>query len=136
MDTVTEHMVSSSDDARVKDAPDATATLALEGMTCASCALRIEKGLKKLPGVTDASVNLATERATVTYDAAQVAVDDLLRKVSTVGYSASPLSEPALAAPAPPGQPTSPPLLRRPLPQSSLPSDVAARCGAGATSWR
>ncbi|HEY7849146.1 MAG TPA: cation transporter, partial [Ktedonobacterales bacterium] len=55
--------------------PATTATLALEGMTCASCAMRIEKGLKKLPGVADASVNLATERATVRYDAAQVNVD-------------------------------------------------------------
>src|SRR6266567_1934471 len=43
-------------------------TLALEGMTCASCAIRIEKGLKRVPGVLDASVNLATERGTVTYD--------------------------------------------------------------------
>ncbi|HEX6778066.1 MAG TPA: heavy metal-associated domain-containing protein, partial [Ktedonobacterales bacterium] len=43
-------------------------TLALEGMTCASCAMRIEKGLKKLPGVIDARVNLASERGTVTYD--------------------------------------------------------------------
>ncbi|HEX8732275.1 MAG TPA: heavy metal-associated domain-containing protein, partial [Ktedonobacterales bacterium] len=62
---------------RAATQPDATATLAVEGMTCASCALRIEKGLKKLPGVADASVNLATEQATVSYDAAQVAVDDL-----------------------------------------------------------
>jgi len=39
------------------------AVLALEGMTCASCAMRIEKGLKKVPGVKDASVNFATEQA-------------------------------------------------------------------------
>ncbi len=44
------------------------AVLALEGMTCASCAMRIEKGLNKVPGVKDASVNFATEQATVTYD--------------------------------------------------------------------
>jgi len=37
-------------------------------MTCASCAMRIEKGLKKVPGVIDAQVNLATERGTVTYN--------------------------------------------------------------------
>ncbi len=37
---------------------ESQATLALEGMTCASCAMRIEKGLKKIPGVKDASVNL------------------------------------------------------------------------------
>jgi P-type Cu+ transporter len=40
-------------------------------MTCASCALRVEKGLKKELGVADAAVNLATERATVTLDPSQ-----------------------------------------------------------------
>ncbi|HEX8997026.1 MAG TPA: heavy metal translocating P-type ATPase [Ktedonobacterales bacterium] len=85
----------------------ATATLAIEGMTCASCALRIEKGLKKLPGVAGASVNLATERATVTYDTAQVGMDDLLKKVSAVGYSAEPIVEPApvISTPAEPAAP-------------------------------
>ncbi|MGH2502773.1 MAG: heavy metal translocating P-type ATPase, partial [Ktedonobacterales bacterium] len=73
-------------------APVTRATLALEGMTCASCAMRIEKGLKKLPGVADASVNLATERATVSYDASRLKVDDLIQKVSAVGYSAAPIS--------------------------------------------
>src|SRR5258708_26949383 len=71
----------------------ATAHLALEGMTCASCALRIEKGLKKVPGVADASVNLASERATVQYDPMAASVDDLLKKVDAVGYKASPLVE-------------------------------------------
>src|SRR5712692_5649285 len=42
---------------------ESRAVLALEGMTCASCAIRIEKGLKKVPGVKDASVNFATEQA-------------------------------------------------------------------------
>src|SRR5487761_1962738 len=81
--------------------PGATAMLALEGMTCASCALRIEKGLKKLPGVSDANVNLATERATVTYDASQVDVEEMLKKVSAVGYSASPIVAPTPVAPTP-----------------------------------
>src|SRR6266852_4733334 len=65
-------------------------TLALEGMTCASCAMRIEKGLKKVPGVKDASVNLATERADVTYDPTQTDVDQLVLKVEAVGYKATP----------------------------------------------
>src|SRR4029079_10052689 len=39
----------------------------ITGMTCASCVSRVEKALKKTDGVLDASVNLATERATVTY---------------------------------------------------------------------
>src|SRR5947208_12217269 len=71
---------------------DATssASLSVQGMTCASCVARIERGLKKLPGVADAAVNLATERATVQYDPSQVSVDDMLRKVSDLGYSAIP----------------------------------------------
>ncbi|MEO7000638.1 MAG: heavy metal translocating P-type ATPase [Ktedonobacterales bacterium] len=77
------------------EAPAATtttqATLAVEGMTCASCALRIERGLKKIPGVAEASVNLATERAAVRYDPATTTVDDLLAKVRAVGYDAKPL---------------------------------------------
>jgi Cu+-exporting ATPase len=68
-------------------------TLALEGMTCASCALRIEKGLKKVPGVSEAAVNLATERATVTYDPATASIEDLLAKVKATGYTAMLVSE-------------------------------------------
>jgi Cu+-exporting ATPase len=89
-----------------------TVTLALEGMTCASCALRIEKGLKKVPGVADASVNLASERATVHYDPAAASLDDLLKKVDAVGYTATPIVErPAPivpVTPAPPLLPTEP----------------------------
>ena len=42
----------------------------IEGMTCASCVARVEKALKAVPGVESASVNLATEKATVRADAA------------------------------------------------------------------
>src|SRR6266851_146098 len=70
------------------------AVLALEGMTCASCAIRIEKGLKKLPGVKDASVNLATEQATVTYDPSQTGPEQMVQKVDAVGYKAIPLVMP------------------------------------------
>jgi len=61
--------------------------LALEGMTCAACAARIEKSLNRLPGV-DAAVNFATESAHVAFDASRTAVDDLLRAVSRAGYAA------------------------------------------------
>src|SRR5690349_7804975 len=73
--------------------PDATANarLTIEGMTCASCARRVERGLLKVPGVTEANVNLATERATVAYNPALASLDDLLKKVEAVGYSAAPL---------------------------------------------
>jgi len=56
-------------------------------MTCASCASRIERRLNKLDGVT-ASVNYATERASVDFDAATVAPEDLLAAVESAGYHA------------------------------------------------
>ena len=62
--------------------------LALEGMTCASCAARIERTLNKLDGV-EASVNLATEQAAVSYDPEQADIDDLVRAVEGAGYHAS-----------------------------------------------
>lgn len=66
--------------------------LAITGMTCASCANRIERKLNKLDGVT-ATVNYATEKAKVSYPAS-VSTDDLLRTVEQAGYAA------ALPAPA------------------------------------
>ena len=63
-------------------------SLELEGMTCASCAARIEKQLNRLESV-EASVNLATDRASVRYDGDRVSVADLLRAVETAGYRAS-----------------------------------------------
>jgi P-type Cu+ transporter len=62
--------------------------LALEGMSCAACAARIERTLNAIDGV-EASVNLATERASVTYDVSRAAVDDLIRAVEATGYHAS-----------------------------------------------
>ena len=63
-----------------------TIDLAVGGMTCASCARRVEKALNKLPGVT-ASVNYATEKARVSY-APTVATDDLVAAVTATGYTA------------------------------------------------
>ena len=68
--------------------------LAIEGMTCASCAARIEKRLNKLDGVT-ASVNCASEHAAVTFDPADVSLEDLIGAVEAAGYHAS-LPEEAL----------------------------------------
>src|SRR5712692_4705937 len=76
---------------QVESMAESRAILALEGMTCASCAMRIEKGLKKVPGVREASVNLATERASVTYDPLQTGIEQMLQKVDAVGYKAIPL---------------------------------------------
>src|SRR5262245_54645499 len=60
--------------------------LPITGMTCASCVRRVEKALTKVPGVQEASVNLATEQAAVRYDPAQVAPDKLLSAVERAGY--------------------------------------------------
>ncbi|GGS18728.1 carbonate dehydratase [Streptomyces aureoverticillatus] len=61
--------------------------LSIGGMTCASCAARIEKKLNRMEGVA-ATVNYATEKAKVTYDGADVAVADLIATVEATGYTA------------------------------------------------
>jgi P-type Cu+ transporter len=63
-----------------------TIELGVSGMTCAACVGRVERGLKKVAGVEEASVNLATERATVSYDPTQTNPAALLEKVREVGY--------------------------------------------------
>ncbi|MCX4584497.1 cation-translocating P-type ATPase [Streptomyces sp. NBC_01481] len=78
--------------------PTATPThveLAIGGMTCASCAARIEKKLNRMDGV-EATVNYATEKAKVSLHAPDVSVDDLIATVEATGYTAA---EPA---PTPP----------------------------------
>src|SRR6188472_1537348 len=61
-------------------------TLGVGGMTCASCVARVERALKKVPGVDRANVNLATEKATVAFDAASVPVGSLLQAIEAAGY--------------------------------------------------
>ncbi|MGI1828882.1 heavy metal translocating P-type ATPase [Bacillus safensis] len=58
----------------------------ITGMTCAACAGRIEKGLNRLEGVEDASVNLALETSHIIYETEQLTPDDLKRKVQSLGY--------------------------------------------------
>ena len=62
--------------------------LDIDGMTCASCATRVEKKLSRVEGVEGSAVNYATEEATVVYDPERVEVDDLIEAVSAAGYSA------------------------------------------------
>lgn len=64
------------------------ADLPIEGMTCASCANRIEKRLGKQPGVESASVNFATKVATVKYDPAATGSEKLAKAVDDIGYKA------------------------------------------------
>jgi len=73
----------------LESAPDAKrqeATLPITGMTCANCALTVERSLKRTPGVEDVSVNFATERATVRYDPSKVALPALAAAVEDAGY--------------------------------------------------
>jgi Cu+-exporting ATPase len=64
--------------------------LPIEGMTCASCVARIERFLKKTPGVEEASVNLATERATVLLDPGIAGRDEAVAAVRAAGYDVKP----------------------------------------------
>ena len=65
----------------------ATLDFGVGGMTCASCVARVERALRKVPGVQDAAVNLATESVHVTYDATRPDVDALARRaVRNAGY--------------------------------------------------
>ncbi|KEF37435.1 copper/silver-translocating P-type ATPase [Schinkia azotoformans MEV2011] len=58
----------------------------ITGMTCAACATRIEKGLKKMNGVEDANVNLALEKAMVKFDSTVMTPSDIQKKVRDLGY--------------------------------------------------
>jgi Cu+-exporting ATPase len=74
-------------------------TLPIEGMTCASCVNRIERYLRRTDGVLEASVNLATERATVTIDPTRAGRGELVGAVEAAGYEVRP--EPAEPAASP-----------------------------------
>ena len=73
--------------------PAAHVALAVGGMTCASCVARVERKLKRVLGVQEATVNLATERAAVAYDPTATTVADLIGAVEAAGYSAVPVHE-------------------------------------------
>ncbi len=66
--------------------PKDETTIAIEGMHCASCVLRVENSLKKVRGVDAASVNLATEQASVAFDPAVCTLDSLYQAVEEAGY--------------------------------------------------
>ncbi|WP_084801936.1 heavy metal translocating P-type ATPase [Globicatella sp. HMSC072A10] len=61
-------------------------SFAIEGMTCASCAQTVEKAAKKVRGVTQASVNLATEKLSIEYDEPTFSVENLQKAVDNLGY--------------------------------------------------
>ncbi len=61
-------------------------TIRISGMRCVSCAQTIEKALKKQPGIANANVNFATEKATVEYDPANVSLEQLGETIKSTGY--------------------------------------------------
>jgi Cu+-exporting ATPase len=58
----------------------------ISGMTCASCANAVERAVKKLPGVNEASVNFATEKAMVSYDSSKTRISEIKDAISKAGY--------------------------------------------------
>jgi Cu+-exporting ATPase len=62
-------------------------TLPIEGMTCASCVARIEKAVGKVAGVTEASVNLTTEKALIRYNPAQTRLSVIKKAILDIGYT-------------------------------------------------
>lgn len=63
--------------------------LPIEGMTCANCAATIERNLKKVDGVQEASVNLSSERAIVGFDEEKATVEDFVKRIRRAGYDVS-----------------------------------------------
>lgn len=73
--------------APAESAPPVETELQIAGMTCASCVRRVERAISKVPGVSEASVNYATERASVVHDGS-VDLSALTKAVEDAGYSA------------------------------------------------
>ncbi|MFF5850454.1 heavy metal translocating P-type ATPase [[Kitasatospora] papulosa] len=117
------------------------AELTIGGMTCASCAARVEKKLNRMDGVT-ATVNYATEKARVSYGAG-ITLGDLVATVEKTGYTAQPVARPAPApsAPAPAPAPATESPTRTPTPAEAagggLPTGTPRdSAGDGAASFR
>lgn len=67
---------------------DKNITIPVSGMTCANCAMNIERTLKKLPGIREAAVNFASEQAGVTFDDTAVSVPDIVGAIHKAGFEA------------------------------------------------
>ncbi|MET9656931.1 heavy metal translocating P-type ATPase [Streptomyces sp. NPDC006510] len=105
----------SATEVEARTAEGSTAELTIGGMTCASCAARVEKKLNRMDGVT-ATVNYATEKAKVAFGPG-TGLADLIATVERTGYTAQPVRRPEPPAPAP----------------APLPATTGARTGTPAT---
>jgi Cu+-exporting ATPase len=63
-----------------------TVTLPVTGMTCANCALNIERNMRKLPGVKEVNVNFTTEQAAISFDSDEIQIQDVVEKIHDAGY--------------------------------------------------
>ncbi|HWR92962.1 MAG TPA: copper ion binding protein, partial [Desulfobacterales bacterium] len=67
--------------------PTQTLQIPVTGMTCANCAATVERVLKKLPGVSAASVNFASEQAAVTFDSAEARLAQIVEQIRGAGFA-------------------------------------------------
>ena len=77
---------------------DTEIVLPIEGMTCASCVRRVERSLAKVPGVSEANVNFATEQAVVRFNPAEATLPDLRDAVTKAGYAVGELASPPVGS--------------------------------------
>ncbi|MFD4773199.1 heavy metal translocating P-type ATPase [Streptomyces sp. NPDC058427] len=105
-------------------AESSQAELTIGGMTCASCAARVEKKLNRMDGVS-ATVNYATEKARVSFGPG-TGLADLIATVEKTGYTAEPVHRPAPAAPTPATPPEPAPEAPSPAAASTTPEATAA----------
>jgi len=68
---------------------EATNYLAIKGMHCAACAVRIEKAVAKMDGVTDVNINLTTEKGRITYQEDRTSVSEVIKKINKIGFDAN-----------------------------------------------
>ncbi len=84
-----DHSTPTSEDPRSAAAAPGHLDLDIEGMTCASCASRVQRAIAKAPGIERAAVNLATGRARVEFDPVVTSFEDLVHRVEATGYAAA-----------------------------------------------
>jgi Cu+-exporting ATPase len=87
-------MPKSSSGPRMNGADQTTLVIPIEGMSCASCVAKIEQGLSQLPGVVEATVNLATEKAKVKYESHRTTPTAIQEKIRSLGFT--PITPPVL----------------------------------------
>ena len=86
---------SSTDAQATAPAATRTATLRIEGMTCASCSVTVKTAAKKLDGLASIDVDVKSGMATVTYDGAAVSAQQIAQQITEAGYATSVVTEEA-----------------------------------------